>query len=654
MKKFHNLKQKIIFYVMTVAVLTTVLITAIMSVGSVRSTNSIMLENMRVTARIASQNISSNLHLLTERMCNLSSEKIFTDLSGNSADKQARLDAVKLQIEFVWLSAYDLQGEKLFGDETAPASIADTALFNYLSQTGYTAIGDPFYDDGLFQLCVGSPLTSDGEVAGYLIGSYKYDLLNDVLSMLVLGKNGGAYIINPDGMIIGDRNLENMRESKNVYGQDSSIQNKSIYDRILAFQTGSAIMKLNSQKQYAGYAPIPGTNWALLIYAPQVQFMGPVLSTLVLSILLSAVLLLLAALVIVPVSHRISASLSSATRRLQALADGNLTEEVVPAVTRDETQLLTEALAKTIGSLNEYIQNIQTSLGALSSGDYTIRIPENFSGDFCSIRDSLCNITDSLNRTMEKMNQASAEANHNSTEVSDYAGKLFDGSKNQTLLLGELEESMEDITASIEQNKVNAEKIQQCSASANEKTMLGDSNMQSMLDTMDQIHAAVNEISQISLLIENISKQTNLLSLNASIEASRAGESGRGFAVVADEIRQLSDQTANALKQTGEIIKHAADIIGKGLETANQTAVAFQEIQNVTEQYRLISDQLSATVLEQTTAVTNVNRQLESLKNIAEENSTLAEETNKMAADSLAQSNSLKEYVAQVKIRENR
>lgn len=654
MKKFHNLKQKIIFYVMTVAVLTTVLITAIMSVGSVRSTNSIMLENMRVTARIASQNISSNLHLLTERMCNLSSEEIFTNLSGNNSDKKARLDAVKLQIEFIWLSAYDLQGEKLYGDESAPASITGTTLFNHLSQTGYTVIGDPYYDNGLFQLCVGSPLTSDGEVTGYLIGSYKYDLLNDVLSMLVLGKNGSAYIINQDGIIVGDRNLQNMQEQINVYEQNPSNKNKAIYDRILAFQTGSAIMNINRQKQYAGYAPIPGTNWALLIHAPQVQFMKPVRSTLVLSILLSGVLLLFAALVIVPVSHRISKSLSGATRRLQALADGNLTEKVVPAVTHDETQLLTEALAKTIGSLNEYIQNIQASLGALSSGDYTIKIPENFSGDFSSIRDSLCNITDSLNRTMEKMNQASAEANHNSIEVSDYARKLFDGSKNQSLLLNELEESMVNITASIEQNKDNAEKIQQCSASAAEKTTLGGNNMQSMLDTMDQIHAAVNEISQISLLIDNISRQTNLLSLNASIEASRAGESGRGFAVVAGEIRQLSDQTADALKQTGEIIKHAAGIIEKGLETANQTADAFHEIQNVTEQYRLISDQLSATVLEQTTAVTNVNRQLLSLKDIADENGTLAEETNKMAAASLAQSKSLKEYVSQVKIRENR
>lgn len=652
MKKFHNLKQKIIFYVRSAAILTAVLVTAIMTAGSIRSTNSILLENMRVTARIASQNISSNLHLLTERMYQLSAEELLADTTGHSSDKEARLEEIKLQIEFVWLSAYDAAGQKLYGDETSPASVAGTALFADLTQTGYIAIGEPHYDNGILQLCIGAPMTQDGEVTGYLIGSYKYDLLNDVLSMLVLGESGSAFIVNKDGMIIGDRNTSHIINQDSVYDLYPSAKNKAVYNRLLSFQTGSATLRMNHQTHYAGYAPIPGTNWALLIHAPRMDFMGSVLFTLALSILLSAALLLAAAAIIVPVADKISASLSSATRRLQALAEGNLTEEVVPACTNDESQLLTEALASTITSLNGYIKDIRSSLGALSGGDYTVEIPDRFYGDFSSIRDSLCSITDSLNQTMHKMNQASVESNRNSVEVSHYARQLFDGSKNQALLLEQLEESMARITASIEKNKGNAQRIQQCSSNASEKTALGGSYMQSMLETMAEIHAAVDEISQISLLIEDISSQTNLLSLNASIEAARAGETGRGFAIVASEIGHLSGQTSSALKQTGDIIKRSADIIQKGLDTAAQTATAFQEIQKVTEQYRHISSQLSDSVLEQTTAVTAVNRQLLSLKDIADENRALAGETNKMAAASLKQSESLRDYAASVKIKE--
>lgn len=652
MKKLHNLQQKIIFYVMSVSILVAVLITTIMSIGSIRSTNSVLLDNIQITARIASQNISSNLHLLTERIYNLSQDEVLINTASSSDEKQSILDNAKLQIEFVWLAAYDPNGEKLYGDSSAPASISSTEYYSYLTQTQNIVIGEPFYENDTLQLCVGSPLKSGDEITGYLIGSYKYDLLNDVLSMLILGNTGSACIVNEEGRIIGDRNFQNIIDQKNIYDLYPSSKNEKIFSKILSFQTDSDILTFNHVKHYTGYAPIPGTNWALMVYAPQREFMDSVLLSLLLSILLSILLLFAAAGIIIPIARKISASLSSATKRLQALADGNITDEVVLSESNDETSILTDALSKTIKSLNGYIESIRICLGSLAAGDYSIDIPDNFHGDFTSIRDSLCHITDSLNQTMLRMHQSSVEVNQNSSEVSDYARQLVDGSVNQAEVLKQLAESMESITASIEKNKNNALQIEHCSENAHEKTAMGDEYMQSMLDTMSQIHAAVEEISQISKLIQDISSQTNLLSLNASIEAARAGEAGRGFAIVASEIGNLSGQTAEALQQTGTIIQNSADIIQKGLETANQTADAFRQIQQVTDQYREISARLSETVQEQTTAVTSVNDQLLSLEKIADINKNLATETDKMASASLAQSEGLKDYVAQVKIKE--
>lgn len=653
MKKLRTLNQKIITYVMAVSILLSVLITTIMSIGSVRSTNSVLLDNMQITARIASQNISSNMHLLTERMYNLSTEPVFTNDSSGLVPKQLRLDEAKLQIEFVWLSAYDLSGQKLYGDESAPDSITDTHYYEHLGETENMVISDPFFENDTLQLCVGAPIKSgkDGKVIGYLIGSYKYDLLNDVLSMLILGNTGTAYIINEEGTIIGDRNFQNIIDGKCIYDIFPASKNKGIEDKILAFQTGSALMKSNSGKHYAGYAPIPGTSWALLISAPQKDFMNTVLLSLLLSVLLSIVLFLTATAVIIPLARKIAASLSSATKRLQALSDGDLNGEVVLSDSTAETSVLTNALSATITNLNSYILNIQSCLGALSSGDYTIEIPDTFRGDFSSIRDSLCDITASLNDTMLQMHQSSVDVTQNSTEVSDHAKQLHDGSTAQDALLKQLETSMADITASIENNKNNVVQIEQCSNNAEEKTALGDSYMQSLLDSMSQINAAVEEISQISRLIEDISDQTNLLSLNASIEAARAGEAGRGFAIVASEIGQLSTQTADALHQTGNIIEHSINIIRNASETAAQTEQAFGEIRKVTAQYHEISEKLSATVSEQTTSVTYVNDQLAALQDIADRNRILAEQTDSLATASLSQSESLKNYVAQAKLK---
>lgn len=653
MKKLHNLQQKIIFYVMSVSVLVAVLITTIMSIGSIRSTNSVLLDNMQITARIASQNIGSNLHLLTERIYNLSRDEILTDAAGSAEKKQLVLDNAKLQIEFVWLAAYDSSGQKIYGDDIAPASISSTKYYSYLTQTQNIVIGEPYYDNDILQLCVGSPLKNGEDVTGYIIGSYKYDLLNDVLSMLILGNTGSACIVNEEGKIIGDRNFQNIIDGKNIYDLYPSSKNKKVFQKVLSHQTDSALLTLDHVKHYIGYAPVPGTNWSLMVYAPQREFMDSVLLSLLLSALLSILLLFVAGGIIVPLAQKISASLSSVTKRLQALADGDITDEVVLSDSDDETRILTDALSKTIKSLNDYIQSIRFCLGSLAAGDYSIEIPDNFQGDFTSIRDSLCHITDSLNQTMLRMHQSSVEVNRNSSEVSDYARQLLDGSISQAEVLKQLADSMASITASIEKNKNNALQIEHCSENAREKTAMGDEYMQSMLDTMSQIHDAVEEISQISNLIQDISSQTNLLSLNASIEAARAGETGKGFAVVATEIGLLSGQTAEALQQTGTIIQNSADIIQKGLVTANQTAEAFRQIQQVTDQYREISAKLSETVQEQTTAVSSVNDQLLSLEKIADVNRNLATETDKMASDSLAQSEGLKDYVAQVKIKDN-
>lgn len=652
MKKFHNIKQKIIFYVMAVAIFQFLVVSVIMCAGNIRSTNNSLLDNMQTTARIASQSISSNLHLLCERMYNLSRETALADPASSDQDKQVCLNNAKLQIEFVWLAAYDPDGQKLYGDDHAPSSITDQNYYSLLKETGNIVIGDPYETDGLVQLSVGIPYAIEEETIGYLIGSYKYDILNDVLSMLIVGSTGSAYIVNEDGQIIGDRNTTMIKEQKNIYDSADSSAAKKTYDKMLAYQTGSDIISFNGKKSYVGYAPIPGTNWVLMLHAPRIEFMDTVIKSIELSILLSVIFLVIGAFWITTVSQKISVSLSSATNRLQDLADGNLTDDVVLSKSNDETAILTDALAKTIASLNTYIQNIRTCLGELAKGDYTVAIPDNFHGDFTSIRDSLDHISDSLNQSMQRMNQSSQEVNQNSMIVSDYAGQLQNASLKQSELLQQLEESSASITMAIEKNKEQVLQMESCSENATEKTTLGAASMQSLLSFMQEIHDSVQEISKISKLIGDISFQTNLLSLNASIEAARAGEAGHGFAVVAAEIGQLSGRTSDALRQTDEIIQSSADMIQKGLEAANETAAAFHEIQAVAKQYREISVQLSDTADEQATAVSCVTEQLDSIRSIAQENHRLAEETAQMAAGSLKQSESLHQYVSQVKLKD--
>ncbi len=467
MKKHHDLKHKIIFYVMSAAILVTVLVTSIMFMGSVRSTDATLLGNMQITARIAAQNISSNLHLLTERMYNFSTENLFLSGAVSSEEKQKRIDTIKLQIEFVWLAGYDASGQKLYGDASAPESISETEYYSLMAQSGNITIGEPYYADNILQLCVGAPLKDEEGVTGYLIGSYKYDILSDVLNPLVLGDTGSACIINDNGDIIGDRDVQNIINNLNVYDMYPSSENADSFDKITAFQIGSQKMRLGNRpgymEYYTGYSPIPGTNWALFMYAPRIEFMSTTYMSTALSGFLSFVLLIAAGIIMVPVSKRISDPLSLATIRLKALSDGNLSDEVLLSNTKDETSVLTNALASTVTSLKHYVQDIEVCLSTLASGNYASDIPNDFRGDFSSIRDSLLNITNALNHTMLKMNQSSME-------VSENARQLLDGSKEQTDVLHDMEHNMAAIISSIDRNKDNVLQIEQCAEQATEKT----------------------------------------------------------------------------------------------------------------------------------------------------------------------------------------
>ena len=89
---------------------------------------------------------------------------------------------------FVWLAAYDESGRKLYGDTAAPSSVSDTKYFSLMTQTGNITIGEPYYDGNMLQLCVGAPLKRDGEVGGFLIGSYKYDISQRCLKPSGIGR----------------------------------------------------------------------------------------------------------------------------------------------------------------------------------------------------------------------------------------------------------------------------------------------------------------------------------------------------------------------------------------------------------------------------------------------------------------------------------
>ncbi len=648
----RSIKQIIIRYVTQLSISLGVILVILMIITSLRSTSSVLHDNLQITARISAQNISSNIHLLLDRMDSMAQKPEWSDINMSAAEMQQLIDQCEERVEFVWIAAYDTAGAKLYGDSLAPTSIMGKDYYDYLVRTQNLTVGSPVHQDGLWQLEVGIPIVNEGgDLLFYLVGSYKYDLLNDVLSNINIGGKGIAYIVDGEGTIIADKNIADMDKVRNLYELYGSGINRRVFDAMLDFRTDSKSVYLKGVHHYMAYSPIAGTNWTLLIAAPGADFLGTLIWSVALSILIIIGLQIYITKRTVQIADQISGSLSLATDRLALLAAGNLKEEVVFADNNQEAETLTTALASTISSLSTYIDNITGYLGLLSSGDYSTQADGIFNGDFVAIREAMTLITDALNETMCHIQQASVAVRNNSSETTIYAKKLYDGSIEQSDALKRLTVKMNLITDKTDEIDDNAQRVKQSAGAAKERVDEGQQQMKDMLETMDSIHRDMQEIITISQLIEDISSQTSLLSLNASIEAARAGEAGKGFAVVAQEIGHLSQQTADALEKTGAIIGKASVAIDQGMQTAQNTAKSFDKVNQATSEFTEISNNLIHITMQQKEAIDTVSQEVQTVLTIADTNQQLARETDETVAVSMKQAEELEQIVSMVKLR---
>lgn len=653
MKEKKSIKQIIVFYVTSISVTLGVVLTILMIITGLFSTASVLRDSLQVIAKTASQNFSSNLHMLADRMDSIAQEKILSGQEVGNDEKQQFLADKKSRIEFAWLAVYDMSGAKIYGDDMAPTSINDTEYFQYLVDTDNITIGEPNYSNDIWQLSVSIPVKDqEGNSYAYLVGSYKYDLLNDVLSNINIGLGDIAYIVDRDGNVIANKNISDMGKNENIYELYGSSKNTKIFDSMLNFQSGAESVYFGLNQHYMAYSPVAGTNWTLMIAAPGISFMTILWWSVLVSVVIIIALQIGTRKLVVNIADKISDSLSIATERLVSLSTGNLKDTVVLADNNLESEVLTTALSKTVTSLAGYIGNITEYLGQLSAGDYSMEVKDVFDGDFIAIKDALSFITVSLNETMLRINQASFAVSSNSSETSDYAKRLYDGSIEQTAALERLDGKIAVITQKIDEIDNNARRVKQSADIAGQRVEEGKQQMDDMLSTMDSIHNDMQEIITISQLIEEISSQTSLLSLNASIEAARAGEAGKGFAVVAQQIGILADQTADALQKTGAIIEKASLTIGQGMATAKDTAESFENIKEAATDFADISEKMLHITLEQKEAIEMVSEEVSTVLSIANTNQGLAKETDENASLSLTQADELKQIVSAVKLKE--
>ncbi|MFA9380700.1 MAG: methyl-accepting chemotaxis protein [Acetanaerobacterium sp.] len=326
--------------------------------------------------------------------------------------------------------------------------------------------------------------------------------------------------------------------------------------------------------------------------------------------------------------HPLYTAYGKITATARELADGSLD---CAAENNEQEHLaeLAQSLAALGLSVNGYIQDISSVLAHLSAGNMAVTLSSDraYSGDFMPIKNALTKIIVSLNQTFGEINALVDEFSSVSAKLQHSAGTLAEGSVSQSDGIASLNELVVDIDHHTAQNAESAALAAQSALTAKEKSGVGDEYMRQLLGAMDEIAQASGDISAIIRLIDSIAFQTNVLALNASVEAARAGAAGKGFAVVAGEVKSLALKSADAAKQTEALIGLSVEKINGGAQLAKQTASVFGDIREAVDTTSSLSQQIASLSQTQAENIRRTTVLISGISQVVQSNAASAQET---------------------------
>ena len=373
-------------------------------------------------------------------------------------------------------------------------------------------------------------------------------------------------------------------------------------------------------------------------------------------IILAVMLIIMAASVIVSIklakkiAKLFSEPIINIKNATAELAKGNLNFEI-KKLYNDEIGEMTDSFVEAMGELRLYIKELTHDLTEIANGNFDVTTQIEFRGEFQAFSEVIDTLTSGLSETMSKINEASEQVAMGSGQMAESAQSLAEGATDQAGAVEQLTATIQNITENVIANSENASKSYQSALEFEREAETGNENIIQLNSAMERINMTSNEIANIISEIEDIASQTNLLSLNASIEAARAGEAGKGFAVVADQIGKLASDSANSAVNTKRLIENSIQEIEKGNEITAKTTKAIEIVIEGIRQLAISTKEISELSDTQAEAMKQLEVGVEQISEVIQSNSAAAQESSATSEELSAQSEALRELVAQFTIK---
>ena len=501
------------------------------------------------------------------------------------------------------------------------------------------------------------PIFEDQKCIGYVgAGVYASHLMDALLNLDIKGLPNSEYIF---------LNVEN---GVYLYHEDEALLNtettdsgyREIIQRIQVdgnTQAGTySYQDENGINQLVVYKYLKDRGWVFMIRDSATKVYGAVTTVRIVVGLLCAIMAVAIILITLLILHREGKELMALERAISRLGDLNLSADQELEIfygRTDEIGMIAKTTHRVCECLKKTIDDVGRILGEIADGNLTVDVAKNetyYIGDFKVLFKSLKSIHVNLMNVIRDISHIANQVDISADQVSKEAQALFQGTTEQAVSIDGLVSNVTAITSQIQTSTMRCSNASQLVDKATGYTVEADTKMEQLITTTKNIDQSSAQIVTIIKTIEDISLKTNILALNASIEAGRSGTEGKGFSVIANEIRSLAAKSAEAAQNTNNLINCSIQDIKTGTESTNLAVSAMQVINDCIQAIKTLMDEIAIDSVQQSEMITLVENGIKKISEVVQTNSATSEESSEVSKELSNQAKTLNNLISRFQI----